>query len=184
MTTAAPKPNEMKIRLLSDFNGDCTITREFILDCSMYLNINDTIYNTDKKEILFVLSYMRGGTAGSWKNTFYTAKHTANRWGSWADLETEFMTAFSPSDEKGDARAKIKTLRMKGGMTADEYIVEFQTAKSQSRINEDAALIKYFMEGIPIPLMENINMLDNVPTTLDDSMKFASRHTKAITARL
>jgi hypothetical protein len=156
----------------------------------MYLNINDAIYNTDKKKILFVLSYMRGGTAGLWKDAFYTAKHTANRWGSFADLKTELMTAFSPSDKKGDARAKLKTLRMKGGMTADEYIAEFRTAKSQSGINKDAALIEYFMEGIPIPLMEKINTLDNVPITLDDWMKFASRfdnsyrHTKVITARL
>jgi hypothetical protein len=110
--------------------------------------------------------------------------------GSFADLETELMMAFSPSDEKGDARAKLKTLRMKGGMTADKYIAEFRTAKSQSRINEDAALIEYFMEGIPIPLMEKINMLDNMPTMLDDWMKFASRfdnsyrRTKAITACL
>jgi hypothetical protein len=88
--------------------------------------------------------------------------------GSFAGLETELMTAFSPSDKKGDARAKLKTLRMKGGMTADRYIAEFRTAKSQSRINEDAALIEYFMEGIPIPLMEKINTLDNLPTTLDD----------------
>jgi hypothetical protein len=176
MATVAPKPNEMKIQLPSNFNGDHTKTREFILDCSMYLNINDTIYNTDKKKILFVLSYMRGGTAGLWKDAFYTAKHTLNRWGSFADLETELMTAFSPSDEKGDARAKLKTLRMK--------------AKSQSGINKDAALIEYFMEGIPIPLMEKINMLDNVPTMLDDWMKFASRfdnsyrRTKVITAHL
>jgi hypothetical protein len=81
MATVAPKPNKMKIRLQSNFNGDHTKTREFILDCSMYLNINDTIYNTDKKKILFMLSYMRGGTAGPWKDAFYTAKHTANRWG-------------------------------------------------------------------------------------------------------
>jgi hypothetical protein len=81
MVTVAPKPNKMKIRLPSDFNGDCTKTREFILNYSMYLNINDAIYNTDKKKILVVLSYMRGGTAGLWKDAFYTAKHTANRWG-------------------------------------------------------------------------------------------------------
>jgi hypothetical protein len=190
MVTVALKPKEMKIQLPSNFNGDYTKTRESILDCSMYLNINDTIYDTDKKNILFALSYLRGGTAGPWKDTFYTAKHTMNRWGSWADLETELMTAFSPSDKKGDARTKLKTLRMKGGMTADKYIAEFQTTKSQSGINEDAALIKYFMEGIPIPLMEKINTLDNVPTTLDDWMKFASRFdnlyrcTKVITARL
>jgi hypothetical protein len=190
MATVAPKPNKMKIRLPSNFNGDCTKTREFILDCSMYLNINDAIYNTDKKKILFALSYMRGGTAGPWKDAFYTAKHTANRWGTFADLETELMMAFSPSDKKGDARAKLKTLRMKGGMTADEYIAEFRTAKAQSGINKDAALIEYFMEGIPIPLMEKINTLNNVPTMLDDWMKFASRFdnsyrcTKAITARL
>lgn len=68
------KPTELKIRLPVDFNGDRTKTKEFVLDCKMYLNINETTYNTNTKKILFVLSYMRGGTAGPWKENLAQQK--------------------------------------------------------------------------------------------------------------
>lgn len=96
--------------------------------------------------------------------------------------------AFSPSDVQGDARAKLKTLHMAGGMTADNYIAKFRTAASQSGISDDAALIKYFMEGIPTSLCKKISMMDNAPTTLDGWTGAASkfnnsyRHAKAIMA--
>lgn len=188
MTT--PKPTELKIRLPVDFNGDRTKTKEFVLDCRMYLKINTDIYDTDTKKILFVLSYMRGGTAGPWKEDFYNTAMSTNKFGTYDELMTAIKKAFSPSDEQGDAKSKLKTLQMKGGMTADEYIAEFRTAAGLSGIKEDAALIEYFMEGIPTPLMEKISMMEKPPKTIEEWQDYASRYnnqyrrTKAITARL
>lgn len=156
----------------------------------MYLKINADIYDTDPKKILFVLSYMRGGTAGPWKEDYYNTSINTNKFGTYNELMTAIEKAFSPSDEQGDAKSKLKTLQMKGGMTADEYIAEFRTAASLSGIKEDAALIEYFMEGIPTPLMEKISMMENPPKTIKDWQDYASRYdnqyrrTKAIAARL
>lgn len=75
-------------------------------------------------------------------------------------------------------------------MTADDYIVEFRTASAQSGIKEDAALIEYFMEGIPSKLMEKIVTMDTPPTTILKWQEVASkfdnnyRRAKAITARM
>lgn len=188
--SSTPKPTELKIHLPVDFNGDCTKTKEFVLNCRMYLKINDEIYNDDNKKILFVLSYMRGGTAGPWKEDFYNTAITKNNFGSYKDLMAAIEKAFSPSDEQGDAKSKLKTLQMKGGMTANKYITEFRTAASLSGIKEDAALIEYFMEGIPTPLMEKISMMEKPPTTIKDWQDYALRYdnqyrrTKSIMARL
>lgn len=187
----ANRPTEMKIRLPTDFSGDRNRTKEFLLDCKMYLQMNDTIYDTDAKKILFVLSYMRAGTAGPWKEAFYNNATTPQgSLGTYTTFMTAIENAFAPSDEKGEARTKLKTFQMKGGMTADEYIADFRTAASLSGITEDTALIEYFMEGIPTPLMEKISMMDQPLTTIKGWYECTSkydnqyRRTKAITARL
>lgn len=190
MTTA--KTTELKLRTPAEFNGDRSKTNEFLLDCKMYLQINEKIYDTHDKKILFIMSYMRGGTAGPWKEDYFnsTMKDNNGDFGEYATFLKAVAEAFSPSDAAGDARSKLKTLQMKGGMTADEYVAEFRTAASHSGIKEDAALIEYFMEGIPGKLMEKIAMMEDPPATLEGWQKCASkldnnyRRAKAISARI
>ena len=40
----------------------------------MYIQINDEIYDTDKKKIIFALSYMKKGTAAPWKQNFWATE--------------------------------------------------------------------------------------------------------------
>ena len=42
----------------------------FIQDCTLYMTLNGAIYDTDKKKIIFMLSYMKEGTAQAWKEAF------------------------------------------------------------------------------------------------------------------
>ena len=41
--------------------------KKFLQDISLYILVNDTIYNTDTKKITFALSFMNEGDAASWK---------------------------------------------------------------------------------------------------------------------
>ena len=43
---------------------------EFIQDVCLYININEGIYDTNKKKIRYVLSFMNEGDAKSWKKQF------------------------------------------------------------------------------------------------------------------
>ena len=43
---------------------------KFIQDVCLYININKGIYDTDKKKIGYVLSFMNEGDAKSWKGQF------------------------------------------------------------------------------------------------------------------
>lgn len=76
MMTANPRPTEMKLRVPAEFNGDRTKTKEFVLDSKMYIRGNSNVYDNDKKKILFVLSHMRGGTAGPWKEDYFNTALT------------------------------------------------------------------------------------------------------------
>lgn len=167
MTTTTKTP-ELKLHPPAEFNGDRNKTKEFILDCKLYLQVNGGTYSDDEKKMLFVMSNMRGGTAGPWKEDYYNTTMSSNN-GNFRTFDffiDTVDTAFTPSDEKGDARSKLRTLQIKGGMTADEYIAEFRTATAQSGIKDNAALIEYFMEGIPSVLMEKIATMEKPLTKI------------------
>ena len=65
--TSTASPKEIWLNNPKPFNGDQNDLNKFIQACSAYLNLNNEIFNSDKKKILFVLSYMTEGTAEAWK---------------------------------------------------------------------------------------------------------------------
>ena len=65
MATITPK--EIWINTPKTFNGDRNNLNKFIQSCSVYLDLNAKIFNSNKKKILFILSYMTEGTAEAWK---------------------------------------------------------------------------------------------------------------------
>ena len=54
---------EIQINNPKTFDGDRNYLNKFIQSCTAYLNLNTEIFNSDKKNILFVLSYMTKGIA-------------------------------------------------------------------------------------------------------------------------
>ena len=60
-----PFQKEIKINTLTLFMGDRIKLDGFLMEVKMYLKINEEIYNTDMKKIIFVLFYIKEGTAGS-----------------------------------------------------------------------------------------------------------------------
>ena len=73
---------EIQINNPKTFNGDRNYLNKFIQSCTAYLNLNVKIFNSDKKKILFVLSYMTEGTAEAWKEVFMDEKNgsSPNSW--------------------------------------------------------------------------------------------------------
>ena len=92
----------------------------------MYLDLNSNVYDTETKRVIFMLSYMKGGTAQAWKESFLTtaSESTPSTYGTIDQLITKLKTAFELADSEGDARAQIRKLRQ-GKNTVDEYIAQF-----------------------------------------------------------
>jgi Zinc knuckle len=63
----ADKAKEYGMNKLMPFTGNQTKIRRFLQDCLGYLDINQSIYNTDQLKIGFILSYMNDGEATNWK---------------------------------------------------------------------------------------------------------------------
>ena len=93
----------------------------------MYIQINDEIYNSNKKKIIFALSYMKEETAAPWKQNFWEMEKLNDRitpW-TWKRFKDTLKASFAPPDRPGEALTLLITERQ-GLKTADEFIVEFK----------------------------------------------------------
>ena len=143
MTSSVPK--EIWLNNPKTFNGDRNNLNKFIQSCNAYLKLNRDIFNSDKRKILFILSYMTKGTAEAWKEVFMDKKNGTYR--SYTDFIAELKKAFSMADAEGEAWAQLQQLRQ-GKDTADEYIAQFRIFAGCAKVTDNKQLIKYFMEGI------------------------------------
>ena len=74
MLTSAEKTAEIKLNLPKTFSGKQTNLNKFIQDVTLYLAVNQEVYNNDEKKIAFLLSYMTDRNAVSWKEEFLAQK--------------------------------------------------------------------------------------------------------------
>ena len=64
---------------------------------------------------------MKDGTAGSWKQSFWTQAKENNNIGTWDQFKRALRELFSTPNKEGDTVTKMETETM-SGQTADEYI--------------------------------------------------------------
>ncbi|KAG1875253.1 hypothetical protein C8R48DRAFT_560611, partial [Suillus tomentosus] len=162
-TILSTKNIEIKIGTPTEFNGDCDEFKRFMLNCNAYLNINDKIYNDDKKKVIFTLSFMTKGNAATWKEDFmraaqdFTRVNTAGNvigYGTWAAFKVEFKNAFRAIDPKGTAMSKVRALEMRGDLQT--YISNYHLLTHKAGITEDVTKVEFFHEGLDKGLRNNL----------------------------
>jgi hypothetical protein len=107
MTTTA---KEVKLHAPTDFHGARELTTKFLQEVEMYMRTNAEIYNTEEKKVLFALSFMNGGVAGSWKQGKTAAYLKARDFGTFDKFKQAVRTAFTPINDKGVAKTELRTL--------------------------------------------------------------------------
>jgi Retrotransposon gag protein len=153
----------------------------------LYLKVNDQIYDTDKKRIVFTLFFMTGGTVAGWKESFINdvRARTPVDFGTWNTFRAAVTSAFEPIDDQGAARTQMKNPKQ-GTSGVQDYISQFRILKGGSGLTDDTALIEYFMDGLHPKLLEKVYGIETVPITLKNWMKAAAkwegqhRHAQAI----
>ena len=175
MVTITPK--EIRINTPKMFNGDRNDLNKFIQSCSAYLDLNTEIFNSDKKKILFILSYMTEGTAEAWKEVYMDEKNGA--YGLYPAFITELKKAFSAANTEGEAWAQLRQLRQ-GKDGADEYIAQFRILAGQAKLTDDKTLVEYFIEGINTGILQKIFAQNPLPAMINNwytsATKFDSQH--------
>jgi hypothetical protein len=170
MTTTA---KEVKLRAPTDFHGARELTTKFLQEVEMYMHANMEIYNTEEKKVLFALSFMNGGVAGSWKQGKTAAYLKAGDFGTFDEFKQAVRTAFTPINDEGVAKTELRTLRQ-GDTQIEEYIAQFTIIAARTGLTEDSALIEYFIDGLHPKLMERVYTMEKPPTMLEGWMRAAS----------
>jgi hypothetical protein len=82
-------------------------------------------YDTNKKKVSFILSFLMAGEAVAWKQQWIT-EYTAigAQLPIWADFKANFLAAFLLVSDKAVTRAKIKALYQDTAI--DDYITQFR----------------------------------------------------------
>src|ERR1700678_3298863 len=170
------KTKELRINPLTHFTGNRDDLDNFIQDCTLYLTLNRAIYETDEKQIIFMLSYMMEGTARAWKEAFFrdVINTQTNDVGSLKQFTISLKKAFEASDSEGDARAKLRQLNQ-GKDSVDDYVAQFRILAGKARMTDNAALTEYFMEGVNTGILQKIFAQEKLPTTITEWYERTSR---------
>ena len=108
-------------------------------------------------------------TAVGWSKSYINATLTASNFGTWDDFKKEIEKAFSPVNSEGTVHLKLKYLKQGEKQPIDKHISQFCILISKCRITDNKALINYFMDRLTGKLLEKIHLMQNMPTTIDES---------------
>jgi hypothetical protein len=177
----ADKAKEYSMNKPMPFTGDWTNIRWFLQDCLGYLDINQSIYNTDQLKIGFILSYMNDGEAANWKEYYLDTLEDPNtgmpNFPTLVTFLADVQKAFWAADRVQDAVNRLETLRQ-GKETAEELNTEFlkivgQAGMDRKTPSDHLHLIRYYRKTLEPRLSRRILFSDNVPKIIDGWMEKA-----------
>src|SRR5258705_2743478 len=164
-TAPVPTPKPPKVVTPSPFSSTQDDLDHFKAECSLYLSMRHSKFPDERSNVLFVLSYMKGGTAGPWatqriNSILYLSKAEEV---TWAGFVSELDKMFADPNCQATARRKLATLHQ-GNSSVEELIREFEIHGPISGLG-DVGLIDCFEQVIHPWLQESIYHLEPMPTT-------------------
>src|SRR5258707_2792588 len=143
-----PPPKPPKVSAPSPFSGVQDDLDHFKAKCSLYLSMRQSEFLDEHSNILFVLSYMKGGSAGPWatqkiNSILYPANMEEV---TWAGFVSELDEMFADPNHQATTWRKLTTL-CQGDSSVEELIQEFKIHGPISGLG-DIGLVDHFEQAI------------------------------------
>ena len=168
------RTTEIKGGKITPFAGKRETLEKFLETIGLHLILNQV--KDDEDKIAFMLTYLEGGDADSWRAAFLKRSVTAQgepNFGKWSDFLQDLQNSFKPYNKEGDALDEIIQMRQ-GNMSIEDHVTKFKVLLANSGVTEDSpATLDYFQKSIRVPLLKKILDQDNVPETLPEWYKKA-----------
>src|SRR5258705_1686826 len=158
-----PPPKPPKVSAPSPFSGVQDDLDHFKAECSLYLSMRRSEVLDKRNNALFILSYMKGGSAGPWATQKINSILFDAQEVTWAGFIEELNEMFADPNCQATARRKLATLRQ-GDSSVEELIREFEIHGPISRLG-DVGLVDRFEQAIHPCLHESIYCLEPMPST-------------------
>ena len=168
-TSPSTRITEIHIGCPNEYNRKAETAQAWLDSIRLYLLINQALYHNDDRKIGYALSYMKQGSATTWAKVYQQQGFTNQSFGTFAAFETDFEKAFRNVNVQQEAMTWLATTCISTGEQLQEYINQFKLNVVHAKYNETkdtATLISYFSTGIPIGIMQHVQAMDTVPTTI------------------
>ena len=168
-TSSSLRITEIRIGCPDEYNGKAETAQAWLDSVRLYLLINQALYHDNNRKIAYALSYMKKGSAAMWAEVHHQQGFTSQSFRTFIVFETDFEKAFRNANIQQEAMNWLATTCIAAGEQPQEYINQFKLNVVQAKYNKvkDAAtLISYFSTGIPVRIMQWVQAMDNVPTTI------------------
>jgi len=121
------------------FDGSTAKTEAFLSQLALFIHGKRHEFYDDSDKVILALSYMKGGTAGSWAQGKVKTFSKTGVTPSWDKFMAEIRETFGDADPMGTAKFRMEQLSQ-GTMTCDEYVAKFRELVEDTGYN-DAALV-------------------------------------------
>src|SRR5258708_7988141 len=111
-STPPPPPKPPKVSAPSPFSGVKDDLDHFKAECSLYLSMRQSKFPDKHSNVLFILSYMKGGSTGPWAmQKINSILYPANlEEVTWAGFILELDKMFADPNCQATTRSKLATL--------------------------------------------------------------------------
>jgi hypothetical protein len=128
--------------------------------------------NTNKKKVLFTLSFMTEGKAGDWAedmlDVFLESEEKAganpNEIWNFKEFKTQLQKKFEDVAEQKKARSDLDSMRQ-GKETVQDYLDKFDRLAHIANFDNDCMWISLAESCINTPLLEKLYRMETVPVT-------------------
>src|SRR6266446_3422458 len=148
--SAAPPPplKPPKVSTPSPFSRAQDDLDCFKAECSLYLSMRQSKFPDECSNVLFILSYMKGGSAGPWATQKINSilYPTNMEEVTWAGFVSELDEMFVDPNHQATTQRKLTTL-CQGDSSVEELIGEFEIHRPISGLG-DVGLVDHFKQVI------------------------------------
>jgi hypothetical protein len=153
------------------FSGDRKTLDKFLRDCLIYMHSNKKDFEEEDARVQFILSYIDGGEADSWKEYYMKTLIDEDgdvTWPKLGELSSNLRENFAKEDQVEESLRKLETMRQ-DGRTAEEIVNEFRILKSRAKIEDNALTVRMFRRVLNPSLAMKIMTDPNKSNTLEDT---------------
>jgi len=147
---------------LDPFRGDPWDLDHFFNDCHLFLDANKDIYDTEKKKIIFLLSYLKR-KCGKIQDLVDGTEEGCSRagaldYGTMAQFIQGLQAVFKETNKKHDALHELRHIKQ-GSDTIDNFNNKFKLFVNQTKITDDLTLIDAYRDAIKLQIARQILMM-------------------------
>ncbi len=155
-STAASATASPRLAFPEKFDGSPTRCKGFLLQCSMFIGQQPTLYPTDDSRIAFVCSLLTG-RALEWATAIWEDDHAA--FPSFASFTQSFKEVFEHPAGGEEVGEQLLSLRQ-GGDSAADYALSFRTLAAQTGWRDAELLKLLFRKGLNHDLQSELACRD------------------------